>query len=257
MSHLFDVRDRDAIASNRTSSDATGAASHGVTITRSADRNGTSSSWPQPRTMSAAASTAPALGSHHLLSMGRGSANLTSSSDHPVVTNEALGSRLQVHHSNPFSLSLSRLFCQLLLLGSILSHDNACMPFAVMKLQTFQELNKVTGDMCAGTRKTKRMKTPMEGNSGTPDLHLSLSPNDDDMGGAADKQIKKMKIQGIGLSEQQEVDGDKMLPLSLSLSLRGGEDARRLEAATGGSSGNKAALGRCTLDLTMSIKATE
>ncbi|XP_020399956.1 uncharacterized protein [Zea mays] len=217
MSHLFDVRDRDAIASNRTSSDATGAASHGVTITRSADRNGTSSSWPQPRTMSAAASTAPALGSHHLLSMGRGSANLTSSSDHPVVTNEALGSRLQ----------------------------------------TFQELNKVTGDMCAGTRKTKRMKTPMEGNSGTPDLHLSLSPNDDDMGGAADKQIKKMKIQGIGLSEQQEVDGDKMLPLSLSLSLRGGEDARRLEAATGGSSGNKAALGRCTLDLTMSIKATE
>lgn len=127
-----------------------------------------------------------------------------------------------------------------------------------MKLHTFQELNKVTGDMCAGTRKTKRIKTPMEGNGGTPDLHLSLSPtNDDDMGGAADKQMKKMKIQGIGLSEQQEVDSDKMLPLSLSLSLRGGEDARRLEAATGDSSGNKAALGRCTLDLTMSIKATE
>jgi hypothetical protein len=133
---------------------------------------------------------------------------------------------------------------------------------AFAELQTLLEPSKVIGEMCAGTRTTKRMKTPMEGNGGTPDLQLSLSPNDD-MGGDADKQVKKRKFLGIGLSEQ-EVDDDSgktTLPLSLSLSLRGGEwsggdDARRLEAATG-SSGNKAALGRSTLDLTMSIKALE
>jgi hypothetical protein len=133
---------------------------------------------------------------------------------------------------------------------------------AFAELQTFLEPSKVIGEMCAGTRTTKTMKTPMEGNGGTPDLQLSLSPNND-MGGDADKQVKKRKFLGIGLSEQ-EVDDDSgktTLPLSLSLSLRGGEwsgggDARRLEAATG-SSGNKAALGRSTLDLTMSIKALE
>lgn len=131
-----------------------------------------------------------------------------------------------------------------------------------MELQTLLEPSKVIGEMCAGTRTTKRrMKTPMEGNGGTPDLQLSLSPNDD-MGGDADKQVKKRKFLGLGLSEQEVDDSGKTtLPLSLSLSLRGGEwsggdDARRLEAATG-SSGNKAALGRSTLDLTMSIKALE
>ena len=130
-----------------------------------------------------------------------------------------------------------------------------------MELQTLLEPSKVIGEMCAGTRTTKRMKTPMEGNVSTPDLQLSLSPNDD-MGGDADKQLKKRKFLGIGLSEQEVDDSGKTtLPLSLSLSLRGGEwsggdDARRLEAATG-NSGNKAALGRSTLDLTMSIKALE
>lgn len=59
----------------------------------------------------------------------------------------------------------------------------------------------------------------------------------------------------------QEVGRDN-LPLSLSLSLRGGgddggcPDDRRLELATGSSS-KKAALGLSTLDLTMSIKALE
>jgi len=125
-----------------------------------------------------------------------------------------------------------------------------------MELQTLLEPSKVIGEMCAGTRTTKRMKMPMEGNGGTPDLQLSLSPSDD-MGGDAER-----KFLGIGLSEQEVDDSGKTtLPLSLSLSLRGGEwsggdDASRLEAATG-SSGNKAALGRSTLDLTMSIKALE
>lgn len=133
------------------------------------------------------------------------------------------------------------------------------MAFAVMELQTLLEPNnaaKVTGEeMCAGTR-TKMLKTAMEGGK----MQLSLSPNDD-MEGDANKQIKKRKIiGGIGFN-QQEVDSDKsMLPLSLSLSLRGGdiggEDAGRFEAAAG-SSGKKAALGRSTLDLTMSIKALE
>lgn len=133
------------------------------------------------------------------------------------------------------------------------------MAFAVMELQTLLEPNnaaKVTGEeMCAGTR-TKMLKTAMEGGK----MQLSLRPNDD-MEGDANKQIKKRKIiGGIGFN-QQEVDSDKsMLPLSLSLSLRGGdiggEDARGFEAAAG-SSGKKAALGRSTLDLTMSIKALE
>lgn len=100
-SHLFDVRD--AIASNRTSSDAAGAANHGGRVVRSTDWDGTSSGPPLSRTMSAAASTGLELGSHQLLSRGRGSANVASSD--PVVTSEALGSRLQVHHSNSFSIT--------------------------------------------------------------------------------------------------------------------------------------------------------
>jgi len=207
-SHLFDVRD--AIASNRTSSDAAGAAANhgGGRVVRSTDWDGTSSGPPLSRTMSAAASTGVALGGSHHQSRGR-VANLTSSSD-PVVTSEALGSRLQ----------------------------------------TLLE-----------PRTTKRMKTPMEGNGGTPDLQLSLSPNDD-MGGDADKQVKKRKFLGIELSEQEVDDSGKTtLPLSLSLSLRGGEwsseDAGSLEVAARSSGKKKAALGRSTLDLTMSIKALE
>jgi len=103
----------------------------------------------------------------------------------------------------------------------------------------------------------------MEDNGGTPDLQLSLSPN---AGGDSDKQLaKNRKILNIALSEQEE-DSDKMLPLSLSLSLRGGDSGgegsggdagRLLEAAIGSSSSKKAALGLSTLDLTMSIKALE
>lgn len=226
-SHLFGLWD--AIACNRTSSNAAGAASHGARVVTSTDWNGTcSSSRPLSVTMSAAASTGLAMGSHHhLMSRGRGgSANDVTSLDHAVVTNEALGSRLQ----------------------TLLERNNAA---------------KLTGEeMCGGTR-TKMLKTAMEGKNGgmqEPDLQLSFSPNDD-MEGDANKQIKKRKIiDGIGFS-QQEVDSDKsMLPLSLSLSLRGGdiggEDAGRFEAAAG-SGGKKAALGRSTLDLTMSIKALE
>ncbi|PUZ60374.1 hypothetical protein GQ55_4G119600 [Panicum hallii var. hallii] len=228
-SHLFDVQD--AIASNRTSSAAAGAADHGGRV-GSSDWVG-SSSRPLSRTMSATASTGFALGSLHLLPRGRastgsngyhpnGDANTTSSD--PMVTREALGSRLEAHlePKNP---------------------------------------SKVIGEMCTGTA-AKWTKASMEENGGTPDLQLSLSPN---VGSDADKQAKKRKILCIALSEQEEVDSDKMLPLSLSLSLRGGDsgcegsggDAGRLEAATGSSSSKKAALGLSTLDLTMSIKALE
>uniref|UniRef100_K3XWK4 Myb-like domain-containing protein n=1 Tax=Setaria italica TaxID=4555 RepID=K3XWK4_SETIT len=235
-SHLFDVRD--AIASNRTSSAAAagGATDHGGRI-GSSDWIG-SSSRPLSRTTSAAAaSTGFALGSLHLLSKGmrgaaagsngyhpNGDANTTSSD--PVVTREALGSRLETHLVEPKNPS------------------------------------KVIGEMRTGTP-AKRTKASMEengGGSGMPDLQLSLSPN---VGGDADK-AKKRKILSIALSEQEEVDSDKMLPLSLSLSLRGGDsggegsggDAGRLEAETGSSS-KKAVLGLSTLDLTMSIKALE
>ncbi|RLM54602.1 hypothetical protein C2845_PM10G13910 [Panicum miliaceum] len=228
-SHLFDVRD--AIASNRTSSAAAGAADHGGRV-GSSDWIG-SSSRPLSRTMSATASTGFALGSLHLLPRGRvstgsngyhpnGDANTTSSD--PMVTKEALGSRLEAHlePKNP---------------------------------------SKVIREMCTGTA-AKKTKASMEENGGTPDLQLSLSPN---VGRDADKQAKRRKILSIALSEQEEVDSDKMLPLSLSLSLRGGDsggegsggDAGRLEAATGSSSSKKAALGLSTLDLTMSIKALE
>ncbi|OEL21933.1 hypothetical protein BAE44_0017048 [Dichanthelium oligosanthes] len=225
-SHLFDVRD--AIASNRTSSAAAGAADHGGRV-GSSDWIG-SSSRPLSRTMSAAASAGFALGSLHLLSRGRGAAGSngyhpngdanTTSSD-PVVSREALGSRLETQ----------------------LEAKNR---------------TKVIGEMRNGTS-AKRMKTSMEENGGTPELQLSLSPN---VGGDADK-AKKRKILSIALSEQ-EVESDKMLPLSLSLSLRGGDsggegsggDAGRLDTVTGSSS-KKAALGLSTLDLTMSIKALE
>ncbi|CAN6216654.1 unnamed protein product [Urochloa humidicola] len=228
-SHLFDVRD--AIASNRTQTAAVAVdtADHGGRA-GSSDWIG-SSSRPLSRTMSAAASTGFALGSIHLLSKGvrgaaagsnNGDANTTSSD--PVVRGGALGSRIEKHHEpkNP---------------------------------------NNVTCEMRKGML-AKRTKAQMEENGETPDLQLSLSPN---VGGDADKQAKKRKILSIALSdEQEEVDSDQMPPLSLSLSLRGGdsggegngEDARRLEAATGSSS-KKAALGLSTLDLTMSIKALE
>ncbi|CAN6194912.1 unnamed protein product [Urochloa humidicola] len=228
-SRLFDVRD--AIASNRTqmAAVAVDTADHGGRA-GSSDWIG-SSSRPLSRTMSAAASTGFALGSIHLLSKGvrgaaagsnNGDANTTSSD--PVVRGGALGSRIEKHHEpkNP---------------------------------------NNVTCEMRKGML-ANRTKAQMEENGETPDLQLSLSPN---VGGDADKQAKKRKILSIALSdEQEEVDSDQMPPLSLSLSLRGGdsggegngEDARRLEAATGSSS-KKAALGLSTLDLTMSIKALE
>ncbi|CAN6163794.1 unnamed protein product [Urochloa humidicola] len=223
-SHLFDVRD--AIASNRTQAEAVAvdAADHGGRA--SSDWIG-SSSRPLSRVMSAAASTGFALGSLHLLSKAmrggaagsnNGDANTTSSD--PVVTSgRALGSRMEKHHEP-------------------------------------KNPSKVTGEMRKGMP-AKRTKASMEENGGTPDLQLSLSPNV--VGGDADKQTKKRKILSIALSdEQEEVDSDQMPPLSLSLSLRGGDSGGegRLEAATGSSS-KKAALGLSTLDLTMSIKALE
>ncbi|GJN38581.1 hypothetical protein PR202_gb27636 [Eleusine coracana subsp. coracana] len=222
-SHLFDVRD--AITSNRASTGATG----------TADRSGTvigSSSRPLSRTMSATASTGFALGNYHLLSRWRGStgyhlingdANTTSSD--PVVTSEALGTRLKKHHE----------------------------PKAP---------NNVIGETNTMATGVKR-KMSMEENGWTPDLKLSLSPNE---GAKAEKAAKKRNGISIAFSEQ-EVDSDKQMPplsLSLSLSLRGGDsggegsggDAGRLEAEIGSSS-KKAALGLSTLDLTMSIKALE
>ncbi|CAN6177902.1 unnamed protein product [Urochloa humidicola] len=228
-SHLFNVRD--AIASNRTQAEAVAVdtADHGGRA-GSSDWIG-SSSRPLSRTMSAAASTGFALGSLHLLSKGmRGAAagsnngDANTTSSDPVVTSGALGSRMEKYHE-------------------------------------LKNPSKVTGEMRKGMP-AKRTKASMEENGGTPDLQLSLSPN---VGGDADKQAKKRKILSIALSdEQDEVDSDQMPPLSLSLSLRGGdsggegngEGARRLEAATGSSS-KKAALGLSTLDLTMSIKALE
>ncbi|CAL5038888.1 unnamed protein product [Urochloa decumbens] len=227
-SHVFDVRD--AIASNRTPS---AAAVHGGSV-GSSDWVG-SSSRPLSRTMSAASSTSFALGSGslHLLSKGtRGAASGSNNGDanttspDPVVTKEALGSRLELQtHLEP------------------------------------KNRTRVIREMRTGTA-AKRTNASMEEKGRTPDLQLSLSPNVAE--GEADNQAKKRKIISIALSDEQgEVDSDKMPPLSLSLSLRGGgdddrnvEDARRLEAATGSSS-KKAALGLSTLDLTMSIKALE
>uniref|UniRef100_A0ACD5WWC8 Uncharacterized protein n=1 Tax=Avena sativa TaxID=4498 RepID=A0ACD5WWC8_AVESA len=102
------------------------------------------------------------------------------------------------------------------------------------------------------TRRTKTSPAAVEENGWTPELQLSLSPN---MGTETAGRGKKRNMTG------QEV-GSGSLPLSLSLSLRGGgddgggPDDTRLEVATGSSS-KKAALGLSTLDLTMSIKALE
>lgn len=238
-SHLFDVRD--AIASNRTSSDAAGAVDHGGRPAGGVDFNG-SSSRPLYRTMSSAAGFA--LDSHHLLSnRGRGAAAGGSSNGYhpngdtgttlpdPAVARKALGSRLETPHQEP------------------------------------KNPTKVIGDVRTVTGTAKRTMPATEEKTGTPDLQLSLSPNGNG-GGDADKQAKKRKILGIVLSEEvvdKDVGRDKMLPLSLSLSLRGGgsvgegsgrDTAGRLGAATGSSS-NTAALGLSTLDLTMSIKALE
>ncbi|KAF8754879.1 hypothetical protein HU200_011417 [Digitaria exilis] len=231
-SHLFDVRD--AIASNRSPSAGAGAAAdHGGGV-GSSDWIG-SSSRPLSRTMSAAASsTGFALGSLHLLSKGMRGAD-GSTGCHPNGDANTTSSDPMVTREA---------------LGSQLeTHLEAKNP------------TKVIGEMRTGTA-AKRVRTSMEENEGSsPDLQLSLSPN---VGGDAE-MAKKRKILSIALSEQ-EVDSDKKLPLSLSLSLRGddsggergGGDAGRLEAAsTGSSSSKKAALGLSTLDLTMSIKALE
>ncbi|KAG2606856.1 uncharacterized protein LOC120668929 [Panicum virgatum] len=227
-SHLFDVRD--AIASNRTLSAAAGAADHGRRV-GSSDWIG-SSSRPLSRTMSAAASTGFALGSLHPLSRGRASTG--SNGYHP--------------NGDANTTSSEPLVTKKALGSRLEEHLEPKNP------------SKVIGEMCTGTA-AKRTKASMEDNGGMPDLQLSLSPN---VGGDSDKQAKKRRILSIALSEQ-EVDSDKMLPLSLSLSLRGGDsggegsggDAGRLEAAIGSSSSKKAALGLSTLDLTMSIKALE
>ncbi|CAN6201394.1 unnamed protein product [Urochloa humidicola] len=224
-SHLFDVRD--AITSNRTPVTAAGTGDHGGRA-GSSDWVG-SSSRPLSRTMSPASYTGFALGSLHVLSKARtvaaagsknGDANTTSLD--PVVTSDALGSRIELQtHLEP-------------------------------KNRT-RVITEMRGTVA------KRTNASMEENGGTPDLQLSLSPN---VGreGEVDKQANKRKLLSIALCDEQEVDSDKMPPLSLSLSLRGGEgsgeDAGRLEAATGRSS-KKAALGLSTLDLTMSIKALE
>ncbi|KAL5199430.1 hypothetical protein ABZP36_020633 [Zizania latifolia] len=111
-----------------------------------------------------------------------------------------------------------------------------------------------------------------EENDWTPELQLSLSPNV----GSADHTGRGKKRKSIELLSEQEsmVESDKQQqPISLSLSLRGGDncgggggggewrggDAGRLEAetTTGSSSSKMAALGLSTLDLTMSIKALE
>ncbi|KAL6603960.1 hypothetical protein ACP70R_044321 [Stipagrostis hirtigluma subsp. patula] len=236
-SHLFDVRD--AIASNRTSSAATGAADHGGRPVGGVDWVGSSSRPLLSRTTSASASRSMgadfALDDHHLLSRWRGVAGSngyhpngdanTTSSD-PVVAREALGARLESQkHLEP------------------------------------KPHTDMSGEMriAAGSKRTKTLAE--ENGCRSPELQLSLSPN---AAGDADKAKKKRKsLISVPLSEQ-EVDSDKMLPLSLSLSLRGGDsggegsggDAGRLEAATGSSS-KKAALGLSTLDLTMSIKALE
>jgi hypothetical protein len=130
-----------------------------------------------------------------------------------------------------------------------------------MELQTRlvdpKNLNKVIGEMATGTP-VKRTKASMENGGGTPDLQLSLSSN---VGGDSDKHAKRRKILSVALSEQEEVDSDKMLSLSLRSGDSGGEgsggDAGRLLEAATGSSSKKAALGLSTLDLTMSIKALE
>jgi hypothetical protein len=141
-----------------------------------------------------------------------------------------------------------------------MGHDNVMIVLG-MKSQKHREANapsKVMDEMCTATG-AKRTKTFMEENGRTPDLQLSLSPNE----GAEAEKAKKRKVV---LSSEQEVDSVKMSPLSLSLSVPGGDsgsegsggdgDAGRLEAEIGSSS-KKAALGLSTLDLTMSMKALE
>ncbi|KAG2612108.1 uncharacterized protein LOC120703650 isoform X2 [Panicum virgatum] len=186
-----------------------------------------SSSGPLSRTMSAAASTGFVFGSLHPLSSGRVSTG--SNGYHPNG---------DAHTTSPDHVVTKKA------LGS--------------RLEEHLEPKNTAGTAA------KRTKASMEDNGGTPDLQLSLSPN---AGGDSDKQLaKNRKILNIALSEQEEVDRDKMLPLSLSLSLRGGDSGgegsggdagRLLEAAIGSSSSKKAALGLSTLDLTMSIKALE
>lgn len=157
----------------------------------------------------------------------------------------------------PLSIPLTRSFDHM-------GNDNVLIMLG-MKLQKHLEPkapNKVIDEMRTATG-VKRTKTPMEENVWTPDLQLTLSPNE----GAeeAGKPAKKRKDTSIAFSEKETDSDYKTPPLSLSLSLRGGDsggegsggvDAGRLEAEIGSSS-RKAALGLSTLDLTMSIKALE
>lgn len=227
-SHLVDVRD--AIISNRTLSGTTGSADHRLDggMVSSFDWIG-SSSRPISRTMSAAATAGFALGDHPLPFRWRGATdsigyhpngNANTTPSHPVVTSEALGTRLELKkHLEPRAPT-----------------------------EAIDEIRIETA--------AKRTKASTEENGWTADLQLSLSPNE---GADTDRAKKRKSIAAC----EQEVHSDKLL-LSLSLSLRGGdsggegdgEDAGRLEAATGSSS-KKAALGLSTLDLTMSMKALE
>jgi hypothetical protein len=161
-----------------------------------------------------------------------------------------------VHCSRYISLSIytidDTLICNYSL---VMDHDNVMIVLG-MKSQKHREANapnKVMDEMCTATG-AKRTKTFMEENGWRPDLQLSLSPNE----GAEAEKAKKRKVV---LSSEQEVGSVKMSPLSLSLSLRGGDsggdgDAGRLEAEIGSSS-KKAAPGLSTLDMTMSMKALE
>lgn len=227
-SHLFDVRD--AIASNRMSTATTGAADHRLDGGKvgSFDWIG-SSSRPLSRTMSAAVTTGFALGDHHLPYRWRGAAgsngyhpngNANTSSSDPVVSNEALGTRLEL--------------------------QKYLEPRAPTKA-----IDEIRIDTAA-----KRTKASKETNGSTPDLQLSLSPNV----GADTDGPKKRKNIALSEQEVDSDKLPLSLSLSVRFGHSGdeggGADAGRLDAATGSSS-KKAALGLSTLDLTMSIKALE
>ncbi|XP_062232874.1 uncharacterized protein LOC133930230 [Phragmites australis] len=205
---------------------SSGAANHGGRA-GSTDWIG-SSSQPLSRTVLASTPTRFALGNHHILSRWRGVVG--SNGYHP-------NGDANTSSSDPVVTSEA-------LGAQFEKHLESKAP------------TKVIGELHTGTG-AKRTKTSME-NGWTPDLQLCLSPN---MGADGDKAKRKSISTAIS---EQEVGSDKKLPLSLSLSLLGGDssnkdgggDAVRLEATTGSSS-KMAAMGLSTLDLTMSIKALE
>ncbi|CAM0910445.1 unnamed protein product [Alopecurus aequalis] len=230
-SHLFDVRD--AIATNRTSSPSATTS----TANRSPDgpKVGSinwigSSSRPLSRTMSMSAATAGAgyeQGDHNLPSRWQGGAGSNGRSSTTMSSSDPAVAR--------------EAGSQLLLLKQGVSRAPA------------KAVDKTSSETEARRTKTSGAAAGEEENGWTaPELQLSLSPNT-----GTDTADRGKKRNSAG----QEIGSDN-LPLSLSLSLRGGgddggcPDGRRLEVATDSSS-KKAALGLSTLDLTMSIKALE